>query len=187
MRIMSTTVAAIVLGMLITIPSVSADTISTQTNTNITNEISSLSIQNDPFLLAMSTFNTTPETLPKKPPEEIQRENTLAQWKIKQAPLWNALPKEPFTINASAYTAAADECGKSDGITASGLPVREKETLACPPNYPFGTKIAIEGYGMYTCEDRGGAIKNNHFDIYIKTKHDAFAFGRRQLMAKIVE
>src|SRR4030042_3923962 len=30
------------------------------------------------------------------------------------------LPKGSFIANASAYTAAADECGKSDGITASG-------------------------------------------------------------------
>ena len=33
---------------------------------------------------------------------------------------YSKLPKGDFTINASAYTAAADECGKSDGITASG-------------------------------------------------------------------
>ncbi len=101
-----------------------------------------------------------------------------------------ALYQEPshkkFTINASAYTAAADECGKSDGITASGKKVRENHTLACPRGYAFGTKIHIEGMGTYVCEDRGGAIKGNKFDIYMKTKAEAFAFGRRNLVAYVI-
>lgn len=123
---------------------------------------------------------------PVKTPEEIKREKTFEKWKTKQARLWQNLPKGKFVINASAYTAAADECGKSDGITASGLKVKENRTLACPPQFPFGTKIKIEGYGTYVCEDRGGAIKGNHFDIYMRTKKQAFAFGRRHLFAEVV-
>ena len=114
-------------------------------------------------------------------------EARLSMWREKQAHLWKSLPEETFVINASAYTAAADECGKSDGITASGLKVRENRTLACPPQYPFGVKIAIDGYGVYTCEDRGGAIKGNHFDIYVETKKEAFAFGRRNLSAQVMK
>lgn len=91
-----------------------------------------------------------------------------------------------FTVNASAYTAAEDECGKSDGITASGLKVKENETIACPAQYPFGTKIKISGMGTYVCEDRGGAIKGNHIDIYVKTKKEAFEFGRQKLEAEVV-
>ncbi len=93
---------------------------------------------------------------------------------------------DTFTINASAYTAAADECGKSDGITASGAKVTPQRTLACPPSYAFGTKIHIVGMGEYVCEDRGGAIKGNKFDIYMETKKEAFAFGRRQLEAYVI-
>jgi len=92
-----------------------------------------------------------------------------------------------FNINASAYTAAADECGKSDGITASGNKVKENHTLACPSQYTLGTKIEIEGRGVYTCDDRGGAIKSNHVDIYMKTKAQAFGFGRKNLTARVVE
>jgi len=147
---------------------------------------SSYNFQNDPF-----TFKWTFET--KKEEKEVENvpvsreEQILNRWKEKQAHLWQALSKENFIINASAYTASADECGKSDGITASGLKVEENRTLACPPSYPFGTKIAIEGVGVLRCEDRGGAIKGNHFDIYMETKQDAFAFGRRNLVAKIVD
>jgi len=97
------------------------------------------------------------------------------------------LPRGSFVVNTSAYTAAADECGKSDGITASGVKVQANRTLACPRQYKFGTKIEIEGMGTYVCEDRGGAIKGNHFDIYMPTKKEAFAFGRRNLVANVVE
>lgn len=122
--------------------------------------------------------------VPIKSQEEIKAEKTYAKWQKKQNSA--GVPKGRFTINASAYTAAADECGKSDGITASGLKVKEKRTLACPPAYPFGTKVKIDGYGTYVCEDRGGAIKGNHFDIYVETKKEAFAFGRRNLQAEVV-
>lgn len=107
-------------------------------------------------------------------------------WQKRQTKLWETLPQETFVINASAYTSAADECGKSDGITASGVKVLEKRTLACPPRYPFGAIVEIEGMGQYVCEDRGGAIKGNKFDIYMKTKKEAFAFGRRNLEAKFI-
>lgn len=126
------------------------------------------------------------KTAEKAPVEMSIRDLTLARWKTKQAHLWENLPKGPFTINASAYTAAADECGKSDGITASGVKVQEKRTLACPPQFPFGTQIKIDGYGTYVCEDRGGAIKGNHIDIYVETKNEAFAFGRRNLVAEVI-
>ena len=97
------------------------------------------------------------------------------------------LPKGSFVVNASAYTAAADECGKSDGITASGKKVQANHTLACPKQYQMGPKIEIDSMGTYVCEDRGGAIKANHFDIYMPTKKEAFAFGRQNLVAMVVE
>lgn len=124
--------------------------------------------------------------VPVKSEEEIKRDETLAKWQERQKYLSGNLPGGKFTGNFSAYTAAADECGKSDGITASGVKVKEKRTLACPPQYPFGTKVKVSEMGTYVCEDRGGAIKGNHFDIYMETKSQAFAFGRRHLEAEVV-
>ncbi|OGI30787.1 MAG: hypothetical protein A3G09_01925 [Candidatus Moranbacteria bacterium RIFCSPLOWO2_12_FULL_48_12] len=143
--------------------------------------------KNDPFLLDWTFLVEDKQTLAAAPAPMSFEEKTLKRWKQKQADKWAALPKEKFVINASAYTAAADECGKNDGITASGLKVAEKRTLACPPAFPFGTKVSIEGVGELRCEDRGGAIKGNHFDIYVKTKAEAFAFGRRNLVAQVIE
>jgi len=139
----------------------------------------------DPYLLEWSFKKSSVKTQIEQ--KELSFEDkVLEKWKTKQASLWAKLPTESFTINASAYTAAADECGKNDGMTASGLLVTEKRTLACPREYPFGTKISIEGMGEYRCEDRGGAIKGNHFDIYVKTKSEAFSFGRQHLNAQVV-
>lgn len=124
------------------------------------------------------------EETKKKDPETEEREKFLAKFeKDKKS---TNLPQKKFFVNASAYTASADECGKSDGITASGLKVREQETIACPPLFPFGTKIKIETMGTYICEDRGGAIKGNHIDIYMETKKEAFSFGRQNLLAEII-
>ena len=141
----------------------------------------------DPILLIW-TFGTEKNKSAVTATGELTAdEKKLARWKEKQAHLWAALETgKRFTINASAYTAAADECGKSDGVTASGLRVTENRTLACPPSYPFGTKVVIEGMGEFRCEDRGGAIKGNKFDIYMETKSEAFAFGRQHLEAEIV-
>ncbi len=148
--------------------------------------IQSYNYSQDPYLLEWSLKSKSIDTQIET--KELSAEDKiLLKWKTKQESLWANLPTESFTINASAYTAAADECGKSDGVTASGLMVTEKRTLACPREYPFGTIVSIEGMGEYRCEDRGGAIKGNHFDIYVKTKSQAFAFGRQNLTAKVVQ
>lgn len=164
-----------------------AETNDTQTNTQI-NINASTTFDSSLSFDTLKKTNELEQTHQKLIALEQEKVNEkLAIWKEKQSSLWKSLPQGKFIINASAYTAAADECGKSDGVTASGLKVTERRTLACPPNFPFGTKIHIETMGDYTCEDRGGAIKDNHFDIYMQTKTEAFAFGRRQLTAEVIQ
>ena len=152
-------------------------------------ESTSYDYKSDPFLLEWTFAVEKTPVSEAAPVVEIETKETkiLKRWKEKQLSLWKTLPKGQFVMNASAYTAAADECGKSDGITASGLKVEEKRTLACPPAYPFGARVKIEGMGEFRCEDRGGAIKGNKFDIYMETKKEAFSFGRRNLVAEVIE
>ncbi|HRY82458.1 MAG TPA: 3D domain-containing protein [Candidatus Moranbacteria bacterium] len=152
----------------------------TKTNLNIFSENKILLAYNDDE--NFEGFDT--EKKVEKALEDSKREKALERYAEKRKSA--SYPKGKFTINASAYTAAADECGKSDGITASGLMVKEKETIACPPQFPMGTKIKISGMGTYICQDRGGAIKGNHVDIYMKTKKEAFAFGRKNLEAEVI-
>ena len=162
-------------------------TLANQTEENKKNIFESKLKNNIIYIKNIPVGYKFPETKEEVAPIIDERDQKIiSTWKTKQAPQWSSLPKEKFIINASAYTAAADECGKTDGITASGLKVQEKRTLACPPQYPFGAKIKIDGFGIFTCEDRGGAIKGNKFDIYVETKTEAFAFGRRNLTAEVI-
>lgn len=142
----------------------------------------------DPFLLSLAFVQKDVIEEPKaaESREETPEEKILSRWRAKQPEKWASLPKGKFVVNASAYTASADECGNDKGITASGLLVKKQQTLACPPEFPFGARVAIEGVGVLRCEDRGGAIKGNHFDIYMETKTEAFAFGRRNLVAEVI-
>ncbi len=118
--------------------------------------------------------------------QDIARARILARWQARQVGKWNALNTKPFTANVSAYTAAYDETDSGDGLTASGVYVKERTTIACPPEYPFGAKVKFENLGTFICEDRGGAIKGNKFDMYVQTKSEAFAFGRQNIVAQVV-
>jgi 3D (Asp-Asp-Asp) domain-containing protein len=157
-----------------------------------------VNVKNDSVMFIKNLF--IPESVFAKEPVENSIEKSvknsvvvderldqiLFKWKEKQLDKWNKIQAKDIIINASAYTASADECGNSKGITASGVTVQENRTIACSQEFPFGAKIEIEGMGTYVCEDRGGAIKGNHVDIYMQTKKEAFAFGRKNMNARIV-
>lgn len=66
-------------------------------------------------------------------------------------------------------------CGKDDGVTASGKQATYGRTIAADKSrFPFGTKLYIEGLGIFTVEDRGGAIKNNKIDVAVPSHDDAY-------------
>lgn len=119
--------------------------------------------------------------------QRLEEPGSIALAKFEKSAGKNNSRGAEFLMDATAYTAASDECGKGDGITASGLVVRAGETIACPERFPFGTKVKINGWGTYVCEDRGGAIHGNRFDIYMESKGQAFQFGRRMLSAEVME
>lgn len=90
-----------------------------------------------------------------------------------------------FIAECTAYTAGYESCGKLPtdawyGITASGTRVKQGRTIAADTRYlPFGTKVYIEGMGVYTVEDVGGDIKGKRIDIYFDNLTDAINFGRQ--------
>lgn len=85
-----------------------------------------------------------------------------------------------YIAEVTAYTASDDECGNSDGITASGTQAIAGRTIAVPSWIPFGTKVIIGGH-EYIAEDSGALIQDNHLDIYMDSKDDAIEFGRKEL------
>lgn len=91
------------------------------------------------------------------------------------------------TYELTAYTAGFESTGKRPGhplygVTASGRKVKTNTTIACPPEMDFGTKVYIPYFdNMYTCFDRGGAIKGKRIDVYMPKLKDALRFGRKEL------
>lgn len=95
------------------------------------------------------------------------------------------------TYEVTAYTNGAESTGKSAGhpdygVTASGVRTKTGHTIACPPSMAFGTRLNIEGVGVRTCEDRGGAITEGHIDLYVAGVSEARSFGRQRLKAEII-
>lgn len=79
----------------------------------------------------------------------------------------------------TAYTPSIEETWGDPYTMASGIKVFDG-AIACPSNYKFGTIIHFENMGVFQCWDRGGAIKNDRFDVFMWDKKQAIEFGRKK-------
>ena len=61
------------------------------------------------------------------------------------------------------------------------------KTVAMPKTFAFGTKVEIQNMGIYTVEDRGGAIKGNRIDIFFNSHSEALSFGKKTIYLRVVE
>ncbi len=83
----------------------------------------------------------------------------------------------------TAYTAGYESTGKTPehpayGITASGAEVKEGITVASDWDVlPVGSKVYIEDVGFRWVEDKGGAVKGQHVDIYMDDLGQALEWG----------
>lgn len=97
-------------------------------------------------------------------------------------------PAEPIkTVQmvATAYTACVEECGKADGITASGAKVKQGRTVAADWSVlPCGTHIRIDGH-EYIVEDCG--VKGNVLDIYYEQHSTALAQGVQTVTVEVMK
>lgn len=121
----------------------------------------------------------------------ISRESTtykVSETKKTSSRSSSSISKEGYaTFNVSAYCSCAKCCGKTNGITASGVKAKSGVTIAAPSNYSFGTKIYLEGMGTYVVQDRGGAIKGNKIDVYFDSHEEALRFGRKNIKGRVVQ
>lgn len=71
------------------------------------------------------------------------------------------------------------ECNGNDlALTATGTTLTEGRTIAVDPSViPLGSRVFIEGYGVFIAEDTGGAIKGNKIDIAVSTHERANELG----------
>jgi len=52
---------------------------------------------------------------------------------------------------------------------------------------PLGSKVYIEGLGVYIAGDTGGAIKGNRIDVLMASERTALSFGRKHLKLTILQ
>lgn len=88
-----------------------------------------------------------------------------------------------FLMEVTAYNATKEQCGKADGITASGRPTVEGRTVACN-SFPLGTRLLI-GNHEYVVEDRAGI--DNIVDVYFESYEDAIHFGRKVMEVVLID
>ncbi len=86
----------------------------------------------------------------------------------------------------TAYCACMQCCGKTNGITASGVKATANHTIAAPRTFAFGTKVVINGT-TYVVEDRGGAIQGNRIDIYMNSHAEALRWGVRYVEVEVLD
>lgn len=87
--------------------------------------------------------------------------------------------KEPELVSLgvykiSAYCPCVKCCGKTDGITASGVRASPNRTVAVD-GIPFGTRLLIDG-NEYIVEDRVGSGKRL-IDVFFSTHDEALNSG----------
>ena len=93
-----------------------------------------------------------------------------------------------FYVTATAYTPYCNGCS---GTSATGINLRantDLKVVAVDPNViPLGTKVWVEGYGYAIAGDTGGSIKGNKIDILVQTKSEAYKWGRKKVLIKILD
>lgn len=119
-------------------------------------------------------------------PEAEEPENEL----IEAALLASAHVIEACTVTH--YDACAACCGKTDGITASGVRAAPYITCAVDPDViPMGSDLLVD-YGdgelhYYRADDVGGAVQGNHIDLCASSHAEAVALCVRTATVYWVE
>lgn len=101
---------------------------------------------------------------------------------------YEAPTPEYFEAEITAYTAHPSETDSTPHIVASGKKTR-LGMIACPSWLSFGTKVLVEGLGIYICEDRM-ALRFRHgayFDVLMETKKLAKEWGRQTRLVAILQ
>lgn len=150
--------------------------------------------------LILSQAQTVVEGAAVEPLEKPQTPQIMAEYiapdpKVAAAPKQPQEPKREYLgeFEITNYTLREEECGKAPddpwyGITASGEPVEEGVTIAADWTVlPKGTKVFIEGVGIRTVYDKGGAIKGKKIDVYVEDLTQALEWGRQKRKVWIIK
>lgn len=103
------------------------------------------------------------------------------------------LGTEPVLFTVTAYCSCRICCGNyspevtgREARTSTGAIPQQGRTIAVDPMViPYGTSVHIDGMGDYIAEDCGGAVRQNHIDVYFDSHEAAIMFGTRRLYVTI--
>ena len=97
----------------------------------------------------------------------ISPDGYLGEWNVSR--YYTPVPNQPYYYGASYEQDYNINCLNDCFKTAWGVDLRTVEpfsVVACPPEFPLGTKFVIEGIGSVVCTDRGGSIKGRRLDLH---------------------
>lgn len=136
--------------------------------------------------ILVGTHDTKAEEEAKKKAEEEKKKaesNGLKTYKGKSSSFTYS---KVYTMNSSAYAPVTACCGKSDGITASGMKAGYGVVAVDPRYIKLGTKLYVEGYGYAIAADTGGAIKGYKIDLCYNTYSEAVNYGRKNVKVYVL-
>lgn len=121
--------------------------------------------------------------VPEEDAQEEEAQEDFENEKIEAALLAKAIRLEDVTVTH--YDPCVKCCGKTDGITATGVPVTPYYTVAVDPEViPLGSEVLVDyGDGVihyYRAEDTGGGVKGKHLDLCVTDHTEALTLGVRQ-------
>ena len=84
--------------------------------------------------------------------------------------------RQALTVETTAYSYPAEK----GVLSYLEYPLREGVVAVDPNVIPLGSHLYIEGYGYAVAADIGGAVKENHVDLYLPTVEEAKRHGIKQ-------
>lgn len=128
-----------------------------------------------------------PAVQPAKPASVAQQAKLVSTAKPAESANSSDDHTKEITVKATAYTASCEGCS---GTTATGVDLNANpnaKVIAVDPSViPLGSKVYVEGYGVATAADTGGAIKGNRIDVFISSEKEALKFGKKEISVKIL-
>jgi 3D (Asp-Asp-Asp) domain-containing protein len=103
----------------------------------------------------------------------------------KMVAIRQAAPPKVIEMTVTAYASTDRDCGKHDGITATGSLAGPGTVASDWRTLPPGTRLEIPGYGPGIVADRGGGIQGDRLDVWMHDEKAARKFGRRKLKVRI--
>lgn len=128
------------------------------------------------------SFNTPQETYASQAVQEAQEAQKAKQLAEQQAAAQAASRTTQVNGRTASYLGRfkltgycpCSQCSEGFGTrTATGTRAVAGRTVAVDPRViPYGTHLLINGH-EYIAEDRGGAVRGNHIDVYYNTHAEA--------------